>query len=368
MNKKVCHITSAHSRYDVRIFEKECKSLANHGYDVTLLVNDNMEDEIIDGVKIISTKFVPKNRIERFFNSKRLILKKALEVNADIYQIHDPDLFPLGNKLKRMNKTLIFDSHEDVPSQIMGKGWIPRTIRKFVSKAYEIYEKRSIKHYDGVISVTPHIVNRLCNINSNTVMITNYPIVDPKEEVIRDPEKAICFAGGITEQWKHDRILMAIDQFDGIKYLLAGKVSNAYMDMLKQLPGWNKVEYIGKVPHSEVKFIYSHSIAGMALNYSQQAKEYGTLGNTKLFEFMAAKLPVICSDYKLWRAIIDENKCGICVDPNNVEEIVNAIEYLLNNPVEAKNMGENGRKAVIEKFNWKTQEEVLLDFYMKIHS
>lgn len=366
MSKKVCHITSAHGRYDVRIFMKQCRSLAKNGYDVTLVVNDNNNDEVIDGVKIISTRFAPKNRAERFFNSKKLIFKKAFEIDADIYQIHDPELLPLGNKLKRMNKKLVFDSHEDVPRQIMDKNWIPGAARYFISKAYEIYEKESIKYYDGIISVTPHVVERLFNANSNTIMITNYPIVDPKEVIDRNPENAICFAGGIDSQWNHDKILAAIDRIESIKYVLAGSGSQEYMNYLRSLPGWKKVEYEGRIPHAEVKNVYSRSIAGVALNYSNQSKGEGTLGNTKLFEFMAAKLPVICSDYKLWKAIINENKCGICVDPNNVEEIVSAIKYLLENPEVARIMGENGRKAVIEKYNWTTQEKTLLELYNKL--
>lgn len=56
--------------------EKECVSLANAGYDVTLIVADNKEDEIYRGVKIISIDFHPKNRLDRILNSKKKMLKK----------------------------------------------------------------------------------------------------------------------------------------------------------------------------------------------------------------------------------------------------------------------------------------------------
>lgn len=365
MNKKVCHITSAHSRYDVRIFHKECKSLAKHGYDVTLLVNDNKSDEEKDGVKVVSTKFNPKNRLERFTKSRKLLMKKALDVDADIYHLHDPDLLPLGNKLIRIGKKVIFDSHEDVPTQIRDKDWIPKFIRNLVASIYEVYEKNSAKKYCAIISVTPHIVERFKFINPNTVMVTNYPIVDKNETISRNPTNVICFAGGISEQWNHDIVLKAIDGIEDIKYVLAGKSSSEYLCRLKSIPGWNKAEYKGVIPHVEVKNIYSISIAGMALNYSTQAKGIGTLGNTKLFEFMEAKLPVICSNYLLWKEIIDKYKCGIYVNPNNVEEVRNAIAYIMNNPEAAQKMGENGRRAVIEKYNWDTQEKVLLDLYRK---
>lgn len=233
MGKKVCHITSAHGRYDDRIFLKHCKSLAKNGYDVTLLVNDDKDDEIIEGVKIISTKYQPKNRMDRFINSKKKLLNKAIEVDADIYQLHDPDLLHVGNKLKRLGKKVIFDSHEDVPQQIMDKEWLPKCIRNVVSKAYEIYEKRSLSHYDAVISVTPHIVERLSKINSNTVMITNYPIVNVDEDIKRKPELAICFAGGVNSQYHHEEIIKAIESIEGVRYFLAGTAEPDYINHLK---------------------------------------------------------------------------------------------------------------------------------------
>lgn len=363
MKKKVCHITSAHGRYDVRIFIKQCKSLANNGYDVTLIVNDDKDDEVIDGVKIISTNYNPENRIDRFINSQKLLMSKAIDINADIYHLHDPDLLPIGNKLKRLGEKVIFDSHEDVPEQIRDKQWIPRIFRNMVSKMYEFYEKKSLKKYNSVISVTPHIVERLRKVNPITSMITNYPIVDKDMEVIRKPRRAICFAGGVGQQWCHDKILNAIEDIDNIKYILAGTGSDEYISMLKSLPAWSKVEYRGRVSHAEVKTIYSQSLIGMALNYSTQAKKEGTLGNTKLFEFMEAKLPVICTNYNLWKEIIDEYHCGLYVDPNDIEEIKYAINHIIDNPEEAKIMGERGRQAVIEKYNWGMQEKKLLELY-----
>ncbi len=363
MSRKVCHITSAHSRYSTRILLKQCKSLAMNGYDVYLLVNDDKDNEIIDGVKIISIRNKDRNRLDRFLKVNKKLFNKAIEIDADIYQLHDPDLLPLGNKLKKRGKKIIFDSHENVPMQIKDKQWIPKPIRNIVSWAYEFYEKYSIKKYDAVISVTPNTAKRLKKTNPNTVIITNYPIVNKNENIVRNPTKAICFAGGINEQYKHHNILEAIEEIDDIKYILAGNGTSEYLNMLQSLSAWDKVEYKGWVPHTEVKKIYSRSIAGMAIHQSTQIMARGTLGVIKLFEFMEAKLPIICSDYPLWKDIVNQYNCGICVDPNDVEEIKSAINYIIENPEEAKKMGENGRKAVIEKYNWGTQEKVLLELY-----
>lgn len=360
---KVCHVTSAHNRYDVRIFEKECTSLAKKGYDVTLIVNDNYDDETIGNVKIISTNYKYKNRIDRIFNSQKYILKKAIEVDADVYHLHDPELLIIGNKLKKTGKKVIFDSHEDVPAQIIDKQWIPQLLRSIISEIYGVYEKRSVKGYDAVISVTPHILERFEKINSNSIMITNYPIAN-KIQVRKDNYvNKICFAGGISEQWNHDKIINSIENIDGIEYILAGSGTKEYLNLLKSLSGWKKVKYVGKIPHDDVNDIYSESVAGMALNYSNQIKGTGTLGNTKIFEYMEAGLPVICTNYKLWEKIIDEYKCGICVNPSNVKEIRTAILFIINNKDKAVKMGQEGRRAIKEKFNWNIEEQKLLELY-----
>lgn len=366
MKIKVCHITSAHNRDDARIFHKECVSLANYGYNVFLLVNDDEPDETKQRVRIVSTGLKPKSRKERFLDSKKKLLQKAIEINAEIYQLHDPDLLPLGNKLKKIGKKVIFDSHEDVPQQILDKYWIPKYLRNVISKTYEKYEKYSISKYDGVISVTPKVVKRLTNANPNTIMVTNYPIVDISKEVKRMPEIAICFVGGVTNQYHHAEIIKAMESIKGIRYILAGRASYDYLESLKSLSSWVRVDYRGVIPHSYVKDIYSKSIAGLAMHYSNQAKIEGTLGVNKIFEYMEAELPVICSNYRLWKEIVEGNKCGICVDPKNIKEIENAIRYIIDNPEEAKIMGENGRRAVIEKYNWGTQEKKLLSLYDSI--
>ena len=110
------------------------------------------------------------------------------------------------------------------------------------------------------------------------------------------------------------------------------------------------------------------SAIGMAvLSYSRNSDwKNGTMGNTKIFEEMMAGLPVICTDFVLWKEFVERYHCGLCVNPNNIEEIASAIRYLLDNPEEARRMGENGRRAVEEEFNWAVEEKKLLALYEEI--
>jgi len=364
--KKVCHVTSVHPRYDVRIFHKECKSLANSGFDVTLLVNDNLPNESIDGVKIVSTQLKPKNRYERMVKSKKKIKALMLEIDADIYHFHDPELLPESSWIKDEGKKVIFDFHEDVSQQILFKTWIPNSIRQMVSLIYKMYEKRIARKLDALITVTPKFVERLQQINHTTVMITNYPILNEESERNNIPKKsAICFAGGISPQWNHENIIKAIESIDDIEYILAGSGSNEYLDKLKRLEGWEKVRYLGRIPHEEVKAIYNEAMIGMTLlSNNTQVGDEGTLGNTKIFEFMRAGLPVICTYNRLWKEIVVENNCGIAIDPNSIEEIQDVITKIKCNQSLAIKMGKNGRNAVLEKYNWETQANVLNELYL----
>ena len=92
----------------------------------------------------------------------------------------------------------------------------------------------------------------------------------------------------------------------------------------------------------------------------------GSYGTNKIFEYMETGLPFICTDYILWKEIVDENNCGICVEPGNAEQITNAIQYLIDHPALAYQMGQNGRKAVLNKYNWRTQEIAYVDLFEKL--
>jgi glycosyltransferase involved in cell wall biosynthesis len=83
----------------------------------------------------------------------------------------------------------------------------------------------------------------------------------------------------------------------------------------------------------------------------------------KMFEYMSAGLPVIASDFPLWREIIEKNECGLCCDPLKPEKIAEAVQWVLDHPQEARIMGENGRRAVIEKYNWESEGKKLVKLY-----
>lgn len=360
---KVCHFTSAHDSTDTRIFHKECVSLANAGYDTYLVAQGDSREE--KGVHVIGVGEAPSNRIQRMTKFARKIYETALSLDCDINHFHDPELLPYGLKLKRKGKKVIFDSHENTVEQIKEKEWIPDIFRKLLYTAFDCYQKYVCRRLDAVISVTPHICDYFQAINPSTYMITNYPVLQERTERTADGNRSLCFAGGIDSQWNHDKIIKAMEKVENCTYVLCGKGGTKYFESLTSLPAWNKVDYRGVLPHEKINEVLSSCEIGVSiLSYNNNTGfKTGTMGNTKIFEEMMAGLPVICTDFDLWREFVERYHCGICVDPENVDEIADAIRYLLDNPEEARRMGENGRRAVEEKFNWGTQEKKLLELY-----
>ncbi|MGN0882076.1 glycosyltransferase [Cloacibacillus porcorum] len=369
---KVCHLTSVHGRYDARILKKECVSLANAGYDVTLIVADNKEDEIYRGVKIISIDFHPKNRLDRILNSKKKMLKKALDINADVYHFHDPELIPIGLNLVKMGKKVIYDSHEDYPLDIRyKKKWLPHFIRPIISALFFYYEMWAAKKFSAVISVTPQITRRFLDVNNKSYVVTNYPILINSAPVAiakkSESKFTICFAGLLAMPWFQEKFIEAIQDLD-VNYITVGPIDGQYLKFLMSVDKNKKVEYKGIVPQEEVFCIYENASVGMSIA-SYDPTDYdgeGSLGITKLFEYMIFGLPVICTDYTLWKEIVNKWKCGICVSPNDTKAIHDAVKYLLDNPEVVENMGKNAKDAVLKEYNWSMQEKILLAAYVNL--
>jgi len=371
MRIKICHFTSGHDTLDARIFHKQCRSLANAGYEVHLVAPVG-STEVRDGVNIWSIGAEGYGRFQRMFFVSKKVYAKALSIDADIYHFHDPELIPFGLKLKRIGKKVIYDSHEDSPADILNKGWIPRYLRRLVSRVFGMYEAYAARRFDAVISVTPHVVDRFRKANFNSQLVTNYPILDnlpPVRTGVRAKDQLnICFVGRICDESMQRSIVKAIEGVEGVGYICAGPVEEKYLHELSLLPGWERCNYHGAIAFSDANEFVSQGIAGLQITdyIPNFGYKVGSLGNTKMFTYMIAGLPVICTDMVLWREIIDENQCGFCVNPHDIDAIREAIEFIRDEPERAAQMGMNGREAVLKKYNWSAQVPNLLNVYSSI--
>jgi glycosyltransferase involved in cell wall biosynthesis len=361
---RIAHLSSAHPRNDTRIFIKQCRTLAAHGYDVTLIVADGKGAEQREGVRIVDAGHLA-GRLKRIFSSTGRVLAEALALDADIYHLHDPELIPAGLKLKRMGKTVIFDSHEDVGRQLLGKPYLGTVSRQVLSRTYSLFERYACARFDGIIAATPFIRDSFLKINPNTVDVNNFPLAGELHAAAPWTSKRaeVCYVGGIGAiRGIRELVNAGAALQSAARINLAGQFSEPSLEAeVKALAGWGRINQLGQLDRAGVRGLMTRSVAGVVA-FHPLPNHLDALP-TKMFEYMSSGIAVIASDFPLWRGIIEDNECGLCIDPYDAAALAGAIDHLVRDPAAARRMGENGRKAVLEKYNWKVEANKLTDFY-----
>jgi glycosyltransferase involved in cell wall biosynthesis len=368
---KVCHVISGYHRNDARVFLRQCMSLKRAGYDVSILTNDGAPDEVLEGIPIIACR-ATWSRGKVLLAAKRQFIAEALEIDADVYQLHSPELLPLAAPLKRVGKAVVYDAHEDLPRHLLEKEWLPSVLRRPLGFVAEHYLRRVLKRIDDVVSPHSHVVEHLEKTVGKGTLVANFPLVQPlpqisPEEFATRPNR-ICYTGTVYSYSNQETTLDAVAALPEVQYHVAGYVDEAHLEALQQRAGAARATYMGRIGRVELRDLYSSSIAGLAiydykLNLGYKLGSYGT---NKVFEYMEAGLPLICTDYVLWRDIVERYECGVCVAPGSVSELRAAIQFVIEDKARAYRMGQNGRRAVLKEFNWVSEEQKYLAVFERL--
>lgn len=369
MEKKICHISTVHREDDNRILFKECSSIKKAGYDVSLIITSSNSKDV-NGVKILPL-IEQTNRIKRLLYKRKEAYKKALSVEADIYHFHDPELIPIGIKLAKRGKRVIYDVHEDVSKQILSKNYLGNYwIRKTISMLFNKYEKHHSKKFSAIITILDELEIEFKKYNKNVISVKNYAIKDIIDESIAIEDKnnrdefVILYIGSITKIRGIKEMIMATERFNSkVKLWIIGIwESEELRKECEKLNGYKNVVYYGSF---EIKDLYKYvKSADVGLSILHPTLNYKKAIPTKVIEYMACEIPIILSDFPFWRALFGE--VGTYVDPLNVDEISEAISFYLNNTKTIESIGRSNREKYINKFSWDSEEKKLLNLYRQI--
>lgn len=369
--KRVVHLTTVHHPYDPRIYHKECQSLKNAGFDVTLIAQTSDDDEEKYYEKPIRHIPLKKyaSRLQRMTLGVYEAYKKAKYMKADVYHFHDPELLPVGWLLKNKNNVVIYDIHEDYITSILQKDYLPEPVKKIIAALYDVLERFLTKHMELCLAEKYYIERYPTGTH-----ILNYPTVNERfmnHERKGKAENKLLYTGNVSlvrGAMEHAKLPTILPD---IEVHFVGKCPQELAEKMYAEAGEAKdrlkFEGIDRFVEKEVieeRYLETNWLAGIAL--FPPTEHYMRKELTKFFEYMNAGLPIICSDFPVWKKFVETYECGIAVNPNDDEAIKEAILFLQHNPEEAKRMGENGKKAVLEELNWKTEEKKLLDWYHEL--
>lgn len=361
---RICHFSSVHPWNDIRIFHKECLSLAAMGHRVTLIAVGEKEEEFMhEGVRVITCANPFSGRVSRALRFSRMVVTRALSIDADIYHFHDPELLPYAKRFTRLRKKIIYDVHEDLPRQISTKPWIPKFFRGAAAACAEVFENRLAKRVSGIVAATPHIEMRYQKFITNTCCIYNAPLL--REFNLQSQPSyqtnQVVYIGLISEKRGILTLLLALEHVNA-RLQLAGKFeSDSLFQHCQNMPAWSKVDYHGMLDRNSIAELLRGATIGMVTLHP--TSNYLESYPIKMFEYMGAALPVIASDFPLWKSIIETHAAGLCVNPLDARAIGSAIQQLLDSPEMCRSMGANGRKHILEAFNWEHEASKLNSFY-----
>jgi glycosyltransferase involved in cell wall biosynthesis len=367
---QVAHLTTVHPPFDVRIFHKECKSIAQAGYQVTLIACHE-RDEVREGVQI---RGLPRwsGRLSRMLRGSWAAYREAIRQNAELYHFHDPELLPVGLLLRMLGKKVVYDVHEDLSVDLATKHYIPRIFRRPLAWMVSRAEALSCRLLSGVVAATVTISERF-SFQKLQIVVSNYPLLHEFEGglpplVWNQRSPSVAYVGVLARNRCLRELIEAMSLLPkGLQATLklAGKfVPSTLKEEIAAMDGAERTCVMGVLDRVGVSRLLADVRAGLVVLKPTPA--FLESAPVKMFEYMAAGIPVVASDFPRFREILGGARCGLLVNPEDPAAIAGAIEFLLTHPEDAEAMGNRGRAAVIDKYNWASEERKLLNLYRKL--
>lgn len=365
---RVAHLTTVHSPFDNRILERECRTLVEAGHEV-VLVAGHPRNEVVSGVRLRGVRW-PRGRVARMSLGVLRVLMAALAERPAVFHLHDPELIPAGLFLRLLRHRVVYDVHEDYATALLEREYLPPRWRPFLSLVLARIEGWCSRHFELVLAER-YYAERF----PRGILVLNYvrfPEVSDTELEARSSAAGVrlLYTGNVKDYrgaFLHARLLNLLPE---AQVHLVGRCTPELAEDLRRLVAGHEerlhLEGIGYlVPHARIQEYYLQEewTAGLAIFPRRAHTARKEL--TKIFEYMAYGIPVLASDLPGLRGIVETERCGICVDPDDPRAAVEAVIWLAEHPEEARAMGIRGREAARARYSWEGEGARLVALYAR---
>lgn len=358
----VIHVSSAHPWNDNRIHYREALSLAQAGFEVSLV---GVATESKPGQGLVSVRTIPPlRRSFRVLISTLRAVAAAVSSKARIVHLHDPELIWAVPLLRFLGRTVVYDAHEDLPVQVLDKPYANRFTRPVLRWVANV-ACRLAGTATAVIAATEQVATRFPR--GKVTVVRNFPPLLSHEEKAPPVDRRaphLVYVGAIGNLRGAEVMVRAMSEPDmpeGWTLSLAGRASAQLLAKLEGCKGWERVDYHGVLTPQEARDLVLRARVGIAV--LQATPAYVDALPTKMFEYFAAGVPVIASDFPLWRSIVDKYQCGQLVDEKDPRALARAVRRYAEEPELLERHSVNARRAAVAELNWANEARKLVGVY-----
>jgi len=372
---RVCHITTVHPAKDARIFYRMCRGLAARRIEVV---------EIAPGRFGAEPCLQPSEWNDAIAKASRplravLALRAAVAEHAQVYHFHDPEFIPmaLALKLLKPDSAVVYDVHEDYPSMMRDKYWLPPWLRPALSLGMRWANRVAGRWLDGIVVADPGVAAEFAAITPGKIFVYyNFPSLSLFGRPPAAQSKAevdLIYVGGLSER---AGIFVLFDALEilarsGIKptVRLAGYTDGeeglaAVNAALKRRGLCDQVAFHGRLPHDQVSdWLVTGRIGLVSL---QAIPKFMKNIPSKMFEYWACGLPVLASDLPPARKFLVDGKNGYLFSPASAAQLSERISFMLSNPERCRSLGRAGQRTVRGEWNSESQIDALIQFYQAL--